>query len=74
MNKLECKHVIELVREMGRIIIANEKEFCDLDSVAGDGDFGMSLAKGFRALNDEWDDLIEYRIRTEQECLYGQAG
>jgi len=57
MNKLECKHVIELVREMGRIIIANEKEFCDLDSVAGDGDFGMSLAKGFRALNDEWDDL-----------------
>ena len=32
---------------MSEIIIRNEVPFCELDSHAGDGDFGMSVAKGF---------------------------
>ena len=31
-------------------VIANEKYFSDLDGLAGDGDFGTSLATGFRVI------------------------
>ena len=39
---------------MSEIIIKNEVHFCEMDSVAGDGDFGMSIAKGFRQLKADW--------------------
>ena len=42
---VEVKKVIE---KMSNVIIENEVYFCELDSAAGDGDFGMSLSKGFR--------------------------
>mgnify|MGYP006145686557 CR=1 FL=1 len=29
----------------------------DLDGLAGDGDFGTSLATGFRQIEKEWDDI-----------------
>ena len=32
--------------------------FCELDSHAGDNDFRMSVAKGFRALEREWEEVI----------------
>ena len=31
-------------------ILRNEMYFCDLDGLAGDGDFGNSLATGFRVI------------------------
>lgn len=57
MSIVTSRQVIETVQAMCGIIIAHEVPFCDLDSVAGDGDFGMSLAKGFRQLKTEWADL-----------------
>ncbi len=42
---------------MSAIIIENEVPFCELDSHAGDGDFGMSVAKGFKQLKAEWDEV-----------------
>lgn len=57
MSIVTIRQVIGTVQAMGEIIIANEVPFCDLDSVAGDGDFGMSLAKGFRQLKTAWADL-----------------
>ena len=39
-------------------IIQNEVPFCELDSHAGDGDFGMSVAKGFKELENEWEEVI----------------
>lgn len=45
------------INDMADIIIENEVYFCELDSVAGDGDFGMSVSKGFRQLKSEWDEL-----------------
>lgn len=50
-------NVIYLVDKMSEIIIENEVPFCDLDSHAGDGDFGMSVAKGFKQLKREWAEL-----------------
>ena len=47
------------VDRMGTFIIQNEVSFCELDSHAGDGDFGMSVAKGFRRLKKEWNEIID---------------
>lgn len=57
------ENMIFIVDKMSEIIIKNEVPFCKLDSHAGDGDFGMSVAKGFRQLKREWSTI------TEQENL-----
>lgn len=45
------------LRTMMRTAIENEQYFCDLDGVVGDGDFGTSLATGFRAIEQGWDTI-----------------
>lgn len=45
--------MVTLVDKMADIIIAHEVEFCEADR-NGDGDFGMSIAKGFRQLKNDW--------------------
>lgn len=57
MSAISKENVINTVAAMCDIIIENEVPFCELDSVAGDGDFGMSLAKGFKQVKSEWNDL-----------------
>ena len=44
------------------IIIDNEVYFCELDSVAGDGDFGMSIAKGFKEVKRQLDEINDVDI------------
>lgn len=39
--------------------------FCELDAHAGDGDFGMSVAKGFKQLKREWQSLIQAQHMDE---------
>ncbi len=58
-DRLTLDNVIYIVDKMSEIIIRNEVPFCELDSHAGDGDFGMSLAKGFRQLKREWPSLVQ---------------
>ncbi|WP_305096933.1 dihydroxyacetone kinase subunit DhaL [Croceibacterium aestuarii] len=43
-------------------VIRNEHYFSDLDGLAGDGDFGTSLASGFKAMNREWDEIDKSSI------------
>ena len=38
-------------------VLRNEHYFADLDGLAGDGDFGTSLATGFRQIEKEWDEI-----------------
>jgi len=47
---------------MGDSIIKNEIYFCELDSHAGDGDFGMSVAKGFNQLLLNWIDAVLQKV------------
>ncbi|WP_393086582.1 DAK2 domain-containing protein [Streptomyces sp. LN704] len=42
---------------MARTAVDNEKAFGDLDAVAGDGDFGYSLARGFEIVLADWNAL-----------------
>ncbi|GIO83369.1 dihydroxyacetone kinase [Paenibacillus faecis] len=57
-NELHLRNMIYLVDKMSEIIIKNEVPFCELDAHAGDGDFGMSVAKGFKQLKREWKEII----------------
>ena len=54
-----------VVDVMAACIIKNEVPFCELDAHAGDGDFGMSVAKGFKQLKREWHDLIQTQHMDE---------
>src|SRR5690606_11239017 len=43
-------------------VLKNEHYFSDLDALAGDGDFGTSLATGFRIIDEGCDELPESDI------------
>ncbi|MDD3140151.1 MAG: dihydroxyacetone kinase subunit DhaK [Lachnospiraceae bacterium] len=58
-NKFSLNNIIYMVDKMSECIISNEVPFCELDAHAGDGDFGMSVAKGFKQLKREWKEIIE---------------
>lgn len=44
---------VQIVDKMADVIIENEVPFCEADKM-GDGDFGMSIAKGFKQLKADW--------------------
>jgi dihydroxyacetone kinase phosphoprotein-dependent L subunit len=46
-----------VVRTIAETAMENEKYFCELDAVVGDGDFGYSLARGFGNLLEGWDTM-----------------
>jgi dihydroxyacetone kinase/dihydroxyacetone kinase-like protein len=46
-----------VVRTIATTALENEKYFCELDGVVGDGDFGYSLARGFEKVLEGWDGL-----------------
>ena len=52
------KNMQYVIDSMGVSIIRNEQAFCGLDAHAGDGDFGTSVANGFRKLRKEWARLV----------------
>jgi hypothetical protein len=57
MKEISPQDVDLAVKTMAEVALANEKYFSELDSAAGDADFGVSLADGFRALNSQWNTL-----------------
>lgn len=44
---------VQIIDKMADVIIENEVPFCEADKM-GDGDFGMSIAKGFKQLKADW--------------------
>jgi phosphoenolpyruvate---glycerone phosphotransferase subunit DhaL len=46
-----------VVKVIAQTAVDNEKHFCDLDAIVGDGDFGYSLARGFEIVLKDWDEL-----------------
>jgi dihydroxyacetone kinase len=63
-NRISLDNMIYIVDKMSECIIKNEVLFCELDSHAGDGDFGMSIAKGFKQLKREWKEIIENNTQS----------
>lgn len=52
---VSVKEVKTVTEKLCDVVLANEKYFCDLDSAVGDGDFGMSLSKGFQEIKKQID-------------------
>jgi phosphoenolpyruvate---glycerone phosphotransferase subunit DhaL len=53
-----------IVRSIAQTAVDREQEFCDLDAVVGDGDFGYSLARGFEIVLQDWDGFDRSDIGT----------
>ena len=66
---LTVENMAAIVYKVCQCILENEKNFCKLDSYAGDGDFGMSIAKGFLEVKNEWNDLLTNHFATIKEFL-----
>ncbi|WP_232697482.1 dihydroxyacetone kinase subunit DhaK [Brevibacillus daliensis] len=69
-NTFFLHNLIYLLDKMSEVIIENEVAFCELDSHAGDGDFGMSVAKGFKQLKREWKEIIENDTASVGDFLH----
>lgn len=65
-GKITFSNMVYIIDRMSQCIIENEVLFCELDSYAGDGDFGMSVAKGFKQLKAEWKELVQ------EHCTIGE--
>jgi dihydroxyacetone kinase phosphoprotein-dependent L subunit len=47
----------QTVKTMAATALRNERYFSDLDAAAGDADFGVSLASGFRVIDKDWEQF-----------------
>ena len=57
MAEISQAQVENAIKTTCATVLRNEHYFADLDGLAGDGDFGTSLATGFRQIEKEWDDI-----------------
>ena len=58
-NNLTLNNFYYLIFHMSKIIIQNEQKFCEMDSHAGDGDFGISISSGFKQIIINYDELMK---------------
>lgn len=57
MAEISQADIERAIRTTCGTVLRNEHYFADLDGLAGDGDFGTSLATGFRQIEREWDEI-----------------
>ena len=57
MKEITLTDVERAIQTVAATALKNEKYFSELDSAAGDADFGVSLAAGFRVVQKDWEQL-----------------
>lgn len=57
MSNISQANIERAIQTTAATVLRNEHYFSDLDGLAGDGDFGTSLATGFRVIQNEWDSI-----------------
>lgn len=57
MKDITLADVEAAVKSIAATALRNEQYFSELDSFAGDGDFGVSLASGFRVIEKDWAEF-----------------
>ncbi len=62
MSEITIACVERGIRCTASTVLRNEKHFSDLDALCGDGDFGASLAAGFRVIEAELPSLDKSNI------------
>jgi len=64
MSEIAIGDVERAVRTTAATVLRNEHYFSDLDGMAGDGDFGTSLATGFRVIDADLPTIDKSSIGT----------
>jgi dihydroxyacetone kinase-like protein len=64
MGQISQASVERALQTTADTVLRNEHYFSDLDGLAGDGDFGTSLATGYRQIMAEWDGIDKADIGT----------
>lgn len=64
MNNISLPDVERALHAVADTVISNESYFSELDGLCGDGDFGTSLATGFRKVLADWPSLDRSSIST----------
>ncbi len=62
MGEITFGGVERAIKATATTVLKNEKHFSDLDALAGDGDFGASLAAGFRVIDADLPGLDRSHI------------
>lgn len=62
MGDISQDMVEKALHTTAETVIRNEKYFSNLDGLAGDGDFGTSLASGYKAMEQQWDEIDKSSI------------
>jgi dihydroxyacetone kinase phosphoprotein-dependent L subunit len=57
MKEISMADVELTVKTIAETALRNEKYFSELDAAAGDADFGVSLASGFRVVDSDWREF-----------------
>ena len=57
MAEISQAAIEQAIKTTCATVLRNEHYFADLDGLAGDGDFGTSLATVFRQIEKEWDEI-----------------
>ncbi len=57
MSEISQAQIEQAIQTTCNTVLRNEHYFSDLDGLAGDGDFGTSLATGFRVIQNEWGEI-----------------
>ena len=64
MKQITIQDVELAIRTIAATALRNEQYFSELDSAAGDADFGVSLASGFRVVQQDLEQLDKSSIGT----------
>ena len=64
MKEITLADVEAAIKSITTTALKNEQYFSHLDSYAGDADFGVSLASGFRVVERDWKELDRSSIGT----------
>lgn len=57
MAEITLADVERAIKAVTDTALRNEQYFSELDSAAGDADFGVSLASGFKVIQKDWDEI-----------------
>jgi dihydroxyacetone kinase phosphoprotein-dependent L subunit len=57
MKEIGLPEVEQAIKSITATALRNEKYFSELDAAAGDADFGVSLASGFKIIQKDWDEI-----------------
>lgn len=57
MKDITLAEIEQAVKSIAATALRNERYFSELDAAAGDADFGVSLASGFKVVEKDWDEF-----------------